>query len=213
MQRDRILSPRRVVPLIFLILGATSARAGDFRFGAGLGYGGAGITKAEAVGTSDAKQSVKRSEGPGTISLYVDYVLGDRATLGFEHLRGYRLGPFSSGVGFTGINTRWYFRNPVPTVGKSTDGGSTLLVQQYSFFVGLGSGVAVGTINRDDDKVPSIQSSGVYIGINFGADYPLAPGIVLRPQITSYSTFSSSSKTSPADLSFFSFGASVYFFL
>ena len=120
--------------------------------------------------------------------------------LGLEHNRGYRLGPFSSGVGFTGINTKFYFRGRVPTVAEKSKTGSTLLVKSFSFFAGLGSGVASGDIKRDDDLVPSINSSGIYIGIQIGADYPIAPGIVLRPQITSYTTFSSSSKTSPAEL-------------
>jgi hypothetical protein len=201
----------KLAPLLFVLIASPVAQAGDFRLGTGLGYGGAGITKVDSVGTD--KQSVKRSEGPGTFSLFLDYMVSDSIAVGFEHARGYRLGPFSSGVGFTGITTRWYFRTPAPTVARAAPDQSTLLVKQFSFFVGLGSGIAAGTINRDEDLVPSVTSSGVYIGFILGADYPLSPGVVLRPQITSYSTFSSSSKTSPAELSYFSFGAGIYFFL
>lgn len=208
MRRERIL-----LAALYLVSLAvpTASRAGDFHLGTGLGYGGAGITKVEDVGGT--KESVKRSEGPGTITFYADYMLSDVFSIGFEHLRGFRLGPASSGVSFTGINTRWYFRTPAPTVAKASPTESTLLIKQFSFFVGLGSGFAGGNINRDDDLVPSLSASGAYFGFILGADYALSPGVVLRPQITSYSTFSSSSKTSPASLSYFSFGASIYFFL
>ena len=196
---------------LFPALLITTASASDFRLGTGLGYGGAGITKVTTVG--EDKQSVKRSEGPGTFSLFVDYVLSDTVGIGLEHNRGYRLGPFSSGVSFTGINTKWYFRGTAPSVAKVSETGSTLLVKQFSFFIGLGSGVATGSISRDDDLVPTLSSSSMYIGFLLGADYPLSAGVVLRPQITSYSSFSSSSTTSPASLSFFSFGAGIYWFL
>ncbi len=186
-----------------------TARAGDFHLGGSLGYGGAGITATTPVGTVDT--SVKRSEGPGTVSLFLDYMLSDDLSVTFEHNRGFRLGPYSSGVSFTGFSGRWYFKSPAPSMAKSSE-STTLLVKRYSFFVGPGIGVASGTINRSDDLAPVISGSGVYFGLVLGADYQVSPGVVLRTQIQSYSTISAA-KIHPASLSYFSFGCGIYFFL
>jgi hypothetical protein len=46
----------------------------------------------------------------------------------------------------------------------------------------------MASIRRDNDLVPNIEGSGLYFGLaHWSADYPLAPGIGLRPEFL-YST-------------------------
>ncbi len=202
---------------------AVSACASDFRVGGSLGYGGAGISADEAASSSSTTTSttttssssslttVQRSEGPGTFSIFVDYQVSDKYMVSLETARGFRLGPFSSGVGFTGVAVRKYF-GTIPAVAQSSPDKTILVVRKYNMFFGLSGGLATGDIYRSDDQVPSVQSSGIYLGFRIGADYPLGPGIGLRPELV-YSNTITSSNVNPSTVTLFSLQCGLYFFL
>jgi hypothetical protein len=200
----------RVFPLFLLV--SKFSQAGDFRIGGGVGFGGGGVTKTVEVQSTNT--SVQRSEGPGTISIFVDYLLSDRFTVGLDHSRGFRLGPASSGVAFTSFVGRWYFLGPVPSVKKGTN-DTTLLVKRITPFFGLAAGVASASISRENDVVPEMSSSGIFYGYRLGLEYSLAPGLGFRPEIVYSSTLSSASESvlSSSGLSFFSVQMGLFIFL
>lgn len=192
-----------------LIFGyASQAHASDFRFLAGFGYGGAGITQTQ---TTSGLGTVQRSEGPGVATIAVERIMGEHFTLAFDHSRGFRLGPFSSGVAFTGFSARYYFMDAVPWGSKETKDETTIFVRRPHFFAGAGAGVADGTIERSEDVVKVVSASGIYAGIRIGADVPMNPhGFGLRPELASSFTLIAG-KIDPAKLSLLSIGCSVYF--
>lgn len=196
--------------LVALACLGADARAGDWRIGGAIGLGGTGITSSPNV--NGEKTLVPRSESPGIFSIYVDYLLSDRVGLTAEHIRGFRLGPFSSGVSFTGVGTRWYFLAPAPSTPKTSGTKTSILVKRLIPFVGLGAGVATGTISRDEDQAPTVSGSGVYLGFRGGVDYSLAPGWGLRPELTTLATFSSST-IPPSSVSEFGLQVGLYFYL
>jgi hypothetical protein len=202
-----------------LLLGEQGSYAGDWKFGVSLGWGGTGISKNVAIdedGVPDpngrsptgeeSAVSVARKEGPGMLAVFAEKQLSDRFTFGLEHARGFRLGPFSSGVSFTGLSGRWYVFGPAPTIPADAGSETTLVIQRLALFVGLAAGVASGEANREDDLVQTLSGSGVYTGFRIGIDYPLAPGIGLRPEIAA-----SSSLLSPATVSEFALRVGLYF--
>ncbi len=186
------------------------AQASDWRLGASIGYGGAGLSSTANV--DGTLTSVSRSEGPGMASVFVDELLTDYLDFSLEHIRGFRLGPFSSGVSFTGMAFRWYFWGPAPNGNPDTKTETTLFVRRYTPFVGLATGVALADISRTNDLVPRVTGSGAYIGIRLGADYPIRPGFGIRPQITTSTTFFSS-VSPPTKLSEFALECGFYIYL
>jgi len=169
-----------------------AAKSGQWTYGASLGLGGTGIsTSAEVEGTST---KVERSESPGAFSLFADRTINDHWTTSFEHIRGFRFGPFSSGISFTGVGTKWYFWNPAPAFPETSDNQSTLFIQQLSPFVGVAAGLAEGTIKRGNDKVGSVSGSGIYFGGRAGFDYTMEPGFGVRSEGSLSFTFSYSEK-------------------
>lgn len=195
---------------LVLTLGSKPTHASDFRLGASVGYGGAGVTQLESI--NGTKLTIQRADAPATFSFFADYMISDSYSVSIEHSRGVQFGPFSSGVSFTGVAGRWYFSSPPPTVSKAPYDQTILLVKKFTPFFGLSMGLAVGDIYREGDAVPSVSASGVYLGYRLGAEYPIAPGVGIRPEIVSSSTFSSS-VLNPASLSFFAFQLGLYFFL
>ncbi len=172
---------RIALPLSLALIAAAPAHASNFRLGVALGLGAAGIdTTATVSGTST---SVQRSEGPGTLGLSLDYMVNDQVSIALDHERGFRIGPFSSGVTFTGLTGRWFFKGPMPSVAQKSPEQSQLIIHRFIPFVGLGAGVAQGTISRTNDQVAEISASAVYFGYRIGAEYQLLPGLVLRPEI------------------------------
>jgi hypothetical protein len=186
------------------------AMAIDIRVGGSLGFGGAGLTKSVLV--SSRSTLVSRSEGPGVFSLFAETLLTDKSTFGVEHSRGFGLGPFSSGVSFTGIMWRRYFLGPVPSVIPSKDGRSTLFIKRYIPFVGLASGVAMADISREQDQVGNVKGTGVYFGTKFGLEYPLSRGMGIRPEIIYNMTMMNSSPI-PSSLSEFALQCGFYYAL
>ena len=159
----------------------------NFRTGGALGFGGSGLQQAVVV--NGTPTVVQRSEGPGTISIFVERMMSDYFGLALEHTRGFSLGPFSMGSYFTGLAGRYYFSGPAPTVGSTNGENTILVVNRFTPFARLATGVASAEIKRDNDQVPSVSASGVYMGFRFGADYPLGPGIGIRQEIIYSTTF------------------------
>jgi hypothetical protein len=206
-------SPLSLISLLIFttFLGfSENSLASDFRLGATVGYGGAGITQQEEV--QGVETTIQRADAPATFSFFLDYMISDSYSISLEHSRGVQFGPFSSGVSFTGLAGRWYFSSPPPTVAKAPYDETILLVKKFTPFFGLSIGLATGDISRAGDEVPSVSASGVYLGYRLGAEYPLSPGIGIRPEIVSQSTFSSS-LLNPASLSFFAFQIGLFFYL
>ena len=189
---------------------ADASEQSRYRFGGSLGFGGSGI--ATAVQLNESSQVVERSEGPGIFSLFVDRFLSDYYNIAIEHSRGFSLGPFSMGSSFTGVALRYYFWGPGSTV-PHVDGEETvLLVKRFTPYAGIATGVATAEIKRENDLVPNVSGSGVFMGFRFGADYPMAAGWGIRPELTFSTTFYQS-PTLPATLSESSIGCGIYIFL
>lgn len=191
------------------IMMCSNVTASDFRLGAAIGFGGAGVSKLVTSETLKTPVQASKSEGPGTLSVFIDYLADDYFLFSFEHYRGFRLGPLSSGVSFSGLAGRWYFLGPAPSVSKrstdlfsfsrlpggysgatpaeSTNGQATLLIKRISPFMGVGIGVANASVTRENDQVTHVESSGMYVSLKMGADYPTAKGSGFRPEFE-YST-------------------------
>ncbi len=186
------------------------AKSSRYRLGGSLGFGGSGVTQVATV--QDQLTIVERSEGPAVISIFADRLLSDFFSLGIEHTRGVNFAPFSMGSSFTGVSARWYFWGPAASVGDTEGEKPLLLIRRFTPYVGGAVGAAMATIKRDNDLVPSIEGSGVYFGIRLGADYPLAPGIGIRPEFL-YSTTIFQSPTLSSSLSEYSLGCGLFILL
>ena len=196
--------------LLIPLLMTTEALAGDYRAVTGLGFGGAGIKRNSSL-TSSVPGLVTRSEGFGTLEVGVERILSDRLTLSISHSRGFRMGPFSSGVGFTGLFGRFYLFQQ--SWGSSDAGSeSTLLVRRILPFLGAGLGLASGTIERPaPDLVQKLSASALFLGLRLGADLPLSQkGFGVRAEIASSFT-GTTTGPEPSSLSYFSVGSALYF--
>src|SRR4051812_16318201 len=117
MELERELPPPMIRnrPLNFLIpllLTPFFVHASDWRVGASIGYGGAGLTQTQDV--AGTKTSISKAEGPGMFNLYAERLISDRWAVGLESEVGFRLGPFSAGESFNGISGRWYWGGGQP---------------------------------------------------------------------------------------------------
>ena len=200
--------------LTFLLLASASrSLASDWRYGFSVGYGGAGSSSSE-LAKDGTTMKVDRSEGPLIVDAFVDRLMTDTTVLTFEHSRGISLAPFTTGASFTGLAYKWYFMGPAPSMEPSGD-GHTVLIKRFIPFAGIAAGLAKINLERDaSDLVPVVSHSAAYTGIRLGADYQIAPGQGLRPQLTySTSTFTSSFSTAPTppELSQFALQCGWYF--
>lgn len=179
----------------------SATSSSEFRWGVGVGFGGSGITETTEVLSQDV--TVQRSEGPGVFVLFGEKQLSGSWSLGLEHSRGFRLAPFTSGIHFTGANMRWYPLSPAPMISDSEEVRSLILYKEYVPFIGGSFGIAQGIVNRQDDLVPNLSTSGVYWGIRGGFDYVLKRDLMLRGEISGSSTIASS-PSRPSSLTEFS---------
>jgi hypothetical protein len=194
--------------LVFLLsFDAQSANSRRYRAGGSVGFGGSGVTQVATV--NEELQIVERSEGPAVISLFVDRLMSDYFSLGLEHTRGVNFAPFSIGSSFTGVTGRYYFWGPAASVAETEGTEALLLVRRFTPYAGVGVGAAMASIRRDNDLVPNIEGSGLYFGLRLGADYPLAPGIGIRPEFL-YSTTIFQSPTLSSSLSEYSLGCGLF---
>lgn len=200
---------KKPLSLVALLSGLISVTAwADVRVGAALGYGGAGIQQTVDVG--GVNEAVSRAEGPGMLNLFVDFPVSDKWSVALESELGFRLGPFSSGAQFTGVAARYYFWGSEPGSIRG-DSSASIFVRRYTPFIGMQTGVAVASIHRAEDQVPSVYGSGVYFGIKMGFDYPLNFRWGIRPEITYAYTFYSQA-TPPTVLSEFAAQCGVYYY-
>jgi hypothetical protein len=171
----------------------------DLVYGVMTGFGGSGLDEDQPNPTNPTDIiTVKRSEDPGMLGISVEAFLNDKWSLALTHRRGYKLGPFSTKVGFTGVVARRYFGR-APFIPSKQLENSAVLMRRWAPFVGLGGGIARGSITRAGDAVPRASGSGVYMGIHLGADYHLRPNLILRPEFFTSGTFMDDS-TTPATL-------------
>lgn len=179
-----------------------------WRAGLGLGFGGAGIQK-QVTQEDGRKVVVERAEYPGTMHFFADTIVLPKWVAGVEHARGARLGPFSSGVSFSSIYLNHYFLSPAPEVIKVKD-TDLLFISRWAPYAGGSAGIAEGTITREADKVPTVSSSGVFLGIRGGFDYLYKPNIGLKAEMTVSATFFQT-ESAPALMGYFSMWLGVYF--
>ncbi len=168
----------------------------DFIYGGLFGYGGSGIDKTVIV--AGESFDLSRAETPGMFGLSIETFIAPKYSLALGHRRGFRLGPFTSGVSFTGFTLRRYFYNPPPVIPNSKL-GSSVTMQTWAPFIGLGSGIAMAKTERETDVVADVTSSQIYFGIHIGFDYQITPQLILRPEIFTSSSFIDVSDT-PATL-------------
>lgn len=195
---------------LFLVL-TSYAQAYDLRWGGTIGYGGAGVS--EKVGEGSTKTTAQKSEGPGVASFFVENLVSDDFMVGLEHSFGFRFGPFSAGVNFTGLLMKWYFWGPAifrVDEGASAD-NSTFFVNRYAPFYGFNTGVATAHVTRQNDVVDSISASGVYIGGRVGVDHSVQKDVSYRYEIISNTTFFSTAPD-PPKLTEFALSFGVFFF-
>lgn len=178
-----------------------------WRAGIGGGFGGAGIQK-QVVQADGSGTVVERSESPGTIHFFAERLIEHNRVLSVEHARGFRLGPFSSGVGFTSVSVNWHYMSPAPDVRKD-ETKSFFFVKNWSPYLGYSGGIAEGRISREGDLNPTIASSGVFFGIRNGVDYLLNPDLGLKIEIN-YSTSFFQAQTAPAKMTFFALWAGLF---
>ncbi len=158
----------------------------DFIYGGMIGYGGSGIDKTVIV--ENQKFDVSRAETPGMLGLSVETFVSKNYSLALSHRRGFRLGPFSSGVSFSGLILRRYFYNAPPII-PHKNLASSVTIQTWAPFIGLGTGLAQATTERETDVIKTVRSSQVYFGLHVGFDYQISPTLILRPEIFTSSSF------------------------
>lgn len=156
-----------------------------FRFGVVGGFGGSGIAKAVDVTANDVTNTVNvsRSNGPGVYGYFIEYPLDSLTSLSLERFQGFSLSPFANGVEFTGASYKWYYMGAMPSMVKSENNNTTLMVKGFVPFIAGSLGVARGVIERTKDLVSSVDATGVYFGGHIGADYQFAPNWIMRPDI------------------------------
>lgn len=172
-----------------------------------MGLGGQGIVK--QVDVESALTTVQRGESPLMTHVFLDHTLSSSWGFSIEHSRGVRLGPFSSGVGFTSAIWRWYYLAP-PIELVSNEKGTYLFEKRWTAYTGIATGLAYGTITREADQVPSVTESGVHIGFRNGVDYLLNPKMGLRSEIA-FSTTIAQSQARPGAVREFSLWTGIYF--
>jgi hypothetical protein len=196
-----------------ILLGA-EAGASDYRMGFSLGYGGGGIQIQQNLSpdsTVPLLYTVKRAQGPGVVSLFVDQMIDDRFGVSLEHFRAFTLAPFSSKVHFTGVAGRYYI-TPALSAPVEASGDTVMRVRRFAFFGGLATGIALGTVVLEDDQIPEVSSSGIYFGAKLGADYALSNRVALRSEVTYAMTLLSQGKN-PSNMLLFGANVGVFFFL
>ncbi len=182
------------------------AASDTWRFGGGLGFGGTGITK--QVKSGGGTRTVLRSEGPGMMHVFIDRLISDNWTLAFESSRGFRLGPFTSDMGFYGSSLRWHYVGPAPEPLPKVE-NTQLMIKRWSPYTGFTTGIAAGSISRESDEVSTVSGSGIYFGLRNGVDILYRPDMGLRLEISYSSTFFQA-KALPALLTEFSLWAGVF---
>lgn len=162
----------------------------EIRVGGLLGFGGTGIKSSEEVSTITV--DVQRSDGPAVLQLLVEYQLSEKSSIALELVKGFSLSPYSSGVDFTGFTYKYYYPGSIPSVVESKNESSILIMKDISFYGGLSSGIAKGSINRQKDLISDVSASGVYFGFHLGADYQTKANWIFRNELVTLATMGGS---------------------
>jgi hypothetical protein len=197
-----ILNQRKFLVSLFFLTSSWSFAFPSFRVGGVMGFGGSGITKAVDVTVNDVSYSVNvsRSNGPGVYGFFIEYPLDSLTSIALERFQGFSLSPFSNGVEFTGFSHKWYYMGAMPSMVRSENNNTTLMVKQFVPFAAATVGVAKGVIERNKDLVSAVDATGVYFGGHIGADYQFAPNWILRPDILFGTTMASAVEKSSLSL-------------
>lgn len=179
----------------------------DLMYGVFTGLGGTGVSE-DIMTTAGDTLTNDRSEEPLVFGFSVETHINEKWTLALSHRRGVKMGPFRSGVGFTGLTVRRYFLRPSSYL-PPKDSVNTATIQRWAPYIGLGGGIAIGSIKRDEVG-GGAKGSGVFFGIDIGVDYPLYPKLILRPRLFTSATFMDDSAT-PAVLQELGIGCSFIF--
>ena len=171
------------------------------------GFGGTGIVKTTMY--EDEAVELSRSEGPAVIAIGIETPITDRWTFALEHHRGFRLGPFSTGVGFTHAFWRWSYPRAFPAMIRPSQ-EEFMFNRDWTGFVGGGVGLAMGSIEREGDLIPRIEASGLTLGLTLGVDYPYRTDMLIRSELIVASTIMSSG-TLPGSLSEFLLSCGIVF--
>jgi len=177
----------KVFCLFIALIYSQFINAGDWRWGATIGLGGQGINK-QANMTTGQLTLVQRSEGPLVSSIFVDQVILKNWTWGFEHSRGLRIAPFSSGIGFTSTTFRWFYMAPPIDLNPNYKLESSYIQKRWAPYIGLAVGLAIGEARREVDFVPAVSESGLHGGLKIGGEYLYLPSLGLRAELSAQQT-------------------------
>lgn len=177
--------------MTFTLLPVENGHCSDWYWGVKAGFGGTGLSKSVTI--EEESITANRSEGPGVFGVSLETMLGDKLSIAIEHRRGFRLGPFSSGVGFTDFTWRWYLLGSgfalVPPPAKEY-----IFTPKWSYFAGVSVGLAFGKVTREEDLVQEVETSGATVGTKVGADYHYRKNILFRPEVIYSTTFINTSQ-------------------
>lgn len=166
----------------------------NYVYGFSIGLGGSGIDQT-VIKDDGSKIDASSSESPGMMGISIEKFINNKWSLAISHRRGFKFGPFSHGVGFTGVIARRYFLRPATFLPNPKLENSVTL-QSWVPFAGFGGGVASGSITREKaDAIPDVDSSGIFMGVHLGVDYHLYTNMILRPEFFTSATFMNNSKT------------------
>ena len=177
---------KRLKPFLFTFFLVNISEASEWSYGFKAGFGGTGIKK--TVSIDEGNVDASKSEGPAIFGVSAERALSNKWNLSIEHRRGFRFGPFSSGVGFTDVTWRWYYLGSVPPI-VSNETVSFVFTKKWVPFLGISAGVAFGSITREGDKVARVKSSGAILGTKIGVDYHYKKDVIMRPELIVSSTF------------------------
>lgn len=166
----------------------------NYVYGVSIGLGGSGVDETFPLENGTGTVDASSAESPGMLGISIEKFLNERWSLALSHRRGFRFGPFSMGVGFTGVIARWYFLRPA-TFLPDTKLKNSVTFQRWVPFAGFGGGVARGSVEREGDAIGNVSGSGVFMGVHLGIDYHLRPNLILRPEFFTSGTFMNNTKT------------------
>ncbi len=178
-------------------LATSKAEAFDYTsnyvYGVMVGLGGAGVDETVPQTSGTGTTTASSANDPGMVGISIEKFLNEKWSLALSHRRGLNFGPFSVSVHFTGVIWRRYFLRPA-TFLPNTKLKNSVTMQRWVPFVGLGAGIAQGSIKRENDAVNDVTGSGLYMGFHMGIDYHLRPNLILRPEFFTSATFMDTSK-------------------
>ena len=165
------------------IVAPSHAMAGEFHVGVSLGVGSGGVSTYATNAIYYNPTLVNRTEGPGVVSGFVEWTLGDRLMMSIEHMRFISLSPLTSGFSNTSLVVRWYPFAPSLTLDSQAVTENHIFLTGWTPFVGLTGGYAQASISRSNDAFPEVQGNAISVGARLGVDTLITPGLGFRPEL------------------------------